>query len=156
VLSDFGDAGHAQRFRTGKGAPLRRGPMAMLGSLDRDVKDIEIVSYRSPTLFVRAVAADGSRIKAATLAAAYGQPRAPDAAAPDAGAVAFKLQDLAELASQDLMFLQENDGRFRSVQFLPDEVVTVTASADGYRPRSETLKLAEGAVKELELILEKR
>lgn len=136
----FGDT--APRFRIGKDAPPRRGPMAMLGSLDRDVKDIEVATYRSPTLFVRAVAADGSTIKGAKVTAAYGKPRGPDA-------------DVAEIHFLDLMFRKEDDGRFRSMAILPDGVVTVTASADGYRPQSETLKLTEGAVKELELILDK-
>jgi hypothetical protein len=36
-----------------------------------------------------------------------------------------------------------------------DEPVTITALADGYQPRSETLKLPEGATKALVLVLEK-
>jgi hypothetical protein len=156
MLSAF--EGYAERFQIGKSAPLRRGPMAVLGSLDRDVRDIEVVAYQSPTLVVRAVAADGSRINEAKVEAAYGQPRPPDAdaAAPDADAAGFDIQNLAESEFLNLMFVPEDDGRFRSMGLLPDEVVTVTASADGYRPRSQTLKLAEGAVKELELILDKK
>ncbi len=50
-------------------------------------------------------------------------------------------------------FREQDDGRFRSVRLLPDQPLTLTVTADGYRPRFETLKLSEGVTKELELIL---
>ena len=34
--------------------------------------------------------------------------------------------------------------------------MTLTAKADGFAPRVETLRLPEGAVKELEMVLEKK
>jgi hypothetical protein len=148
-LSDFNHADHAQRYRIGQGAPLRRGPIAVLGSLNRDVRDIEIITYKSPSVLVRVVAADGSRIKGARVAADYGGPRGPDAEPTSPEALAASEYD-------GLDFLEQDDGRFRAMWLLPDETVTVTASADGYRPRSATLKQAEGAVKELDLVLEKR
>ena len=50
-------------------------------------------------------------------------------------------------------FREQDDGRFRSVRLLPHQPLTLTVTADGYRPRSETFKLSEGVTKELELIL---
>ena len=55
----------------------------------------------------------------------------------------------------DVYLEKQEDGRWRSSQLLPDEEVTVTASADGYRAGSVKVKLAEGEVKEMTLELEK-
>lgn len=50
----------------------------------------------------------------------------------------------------DVSFDKQDDGRWRSSQLLPDEEFTLTLDAEGYRPKSEKLTLAEGAVKEIE------
>ena len=47
----------------------------------------------------------------------------------------------------------QKDGRWRTSQLLPDEEITVTVSSPGYESRSEKLKLAEGAVRKLEVRL---
>ena len=47
----------------------------------------------------------------------------------------------------------QDDGHRRTSQLLPDEDFTLKVEADGYEPRSETLKLSEGAVKELDVKL---
>ncbi len=54
----------------------------------------------------------------------------------------------------DVSYERQEDGRLRSEQLLPDEEVTVTVVAAGYVPKSATLKLAEGAVKELTVRLQ--
>ena len=41
-------------------------------------------------------------------------------------------------------------------QMIPDEDVTITAQADGYEARSTTLRLAEGATRDVELILSRK
>lgn len=144
-LSDWSDVDHAPRYRIGGGGSWRRGPGVWLESVDRDIKDIEVVVYRSPTIFVRVVARDGSKIQRAQVTAGYADVGGP-------GADPTGLTD----GPLEGAFREETDGRFRSLRLLPDEGVTVTASADGYRPRSETLKLAEGASKDLELVLDRR
>ena len=55
-----------------------------------------------------------------------------------------------------MSFARQDDGRWRSSQLLPDEEFTVTVDAPGYEPKSEKLKLSEGAVKELEVRLKKK
>ena len=54
---------------------------------------------------------------------------------------------------KDVHFEKQDDGRQRSEQLVPDEEFTVTVEAPGYEPKSEKLKLPEGAVKELEVRL---
>jgi len=55
----------------------------------------------------------------------------------------------------DVYFEKQQDGRWRSSQLLPDEEVLLTAEADGWEPRSEKVKLAEGEIKELKVTLQK-
>ena len=54
----------------------------------------------------------------------------------------------------DVEFVKRPDGRFRSQRLLPDEPVTVSVEADGYQPRFETLKLTQGATKELDVVFD--
>ena len=53
-------------------------------------------------------------------------------------------------------FMPENDGRWSTTGLLPDEGFTLTVEAEGYEPKSEKLKLPEGAVKELEVRLKRK
>ena len=48
---------------------------------------------------------------------------------------------------------RQDDGRWRSSQMLPDKEFTITVEAKGFEPKSEKVKLPEGAVKELEMKL---
>ena len=56
----------------------------------------------------------------------------------------------------DVIFEKQEDGPWRSEELLPDEEFTVFVRADGFKPKSERLKLPEGAIKELEVKLEKQ
>jgi hypothetical protein len=58
--------------------------------------------------------------------------------------------------NSDVTFEEQEDGRFRSSQLLPDEEVTVTAHAEGYKDGTATVKLAEGTSKDVEIVLEKQ
>ena len=58
--------------------------------------------------------------------------------------------------TSDCGFEQQEDGRFRSEGLYPDEEFTVTAQAKGYASKtSPAFTLAEGATREIELVLEK-
>ncbi len=142
-LVDWSDEYHAMRHRDGKGASLSNDAAVKLELADRDIKDIEIISYESPTVLVRVVAKDGSKLKGVRVKADY-----REILGDKDGEVALKhgQRSIDEFREQD-------DGRFRSVRLLPDQPLTLSVTADGYRPRSETLKLPEGVTKELELIL---
>ena len=58
--------------------------------------------------------------------------------------------------NSDVTFEEQEDGRFRSSQLLPDEEVTVTAHAEGYAEASQKVKLVEGTSKDVEIVLEKK
>jgi len=51
------------RHRIGAGRPLVEGRTVRLGTLDHDVKDIEIVRYTSPIIVINATAKDGQQIR---------------------------------------------------------------------------------------------
>ena len=51
------------RHRIGKSGPLVEASTARLGTLDHDVKDIEIVRYVSPIIVINATTKDGRQVK---------------------------------------------------------------------------------------------
>ena len=53
-------------------------------------------------------------------------------------------------------FDRQEDGGWRTDALLPDEEFTLTITAEGYEPKSETLTLPEGAVKVSEVRLAKK
>ena len=93
VMDFTRDEHRAMRHRIGKDAPLRNDnqmtivaePHSVLGflemrskTLDHDVKDIEIISYESPTVLVKVASPDGSKPKGARVWAAYAGSKVPD------------------------------------------------------------------------------
>ncbi|MBI3463865.1 MAG: carboxypeptidase regulatory-like domain-containing protein [Planctomycetes bacterium] len=136
----------ALRHRKSKDAPLQNSRQLDLGTLNDDVRGIEIVRYEAPILLVKVTTKDGELLKDAKISAAYGEGR---------GQHAGKF-NLADGLQSDVFFEKQEDGRFRSSQLFPDEDVTITAQADGYESRSEKLQLPEGGKKDLVLVLEKK
>ena len=146
LMNFLTDERYALRYRIGNDKALRSSDDLPLGSLDHDVKDIEIVRYVSPTVLVKVVDRDGSKPRKVLVTARYPEGQFAD---PDP-------LNLGDNSRSDVSFAEQDDGRFRSMRLLPDQKVTIHAKADGYRERSATLELPEGAIKELELILDKQ
>ena len=110
------------------------GVLLDLGTLTGYLTDIRVIRYVAPVLLVKASDRAGKPIAPAQVSADY---------------------DDASLDRRlDLYFDKQKDGRFRSESLLPDEKFTVTVTADGYRPQSRSLSLAEGTTSELDLLLE--
>jgi protocatechuate 3,4-dioxygenase beta subunit len=133
------------RWRKAKGDPLSRGREIDLGTLDKDVKGIEIIRYDAPILLVKVTAKEGGKPKGAAVAAVY-----PEEAGGKEKPSSVKGRPT------DVFFEEQEDGRFRSEQLLPDEEVTVTAHAEGYQDGTAKVKLAEGSTKDIEIVLEKK
>lgn len=134
------------RHRVGKDAPLEEGRPITLGTLDHDVKDIEIVRYAAPLILIDAQTKDGKRIDGFKAEAAYTD-KAPNGN--------FKRVSLSgghrkTESIQD----EQNDGRYRTSQLLPDREVKISVSADGFQPAERLMKLAEGTTEEATFILE--
>jgi hypothetical protein len=134
------------RFRMRKGGPLSNLHEIKLPAFKNDLKGIEIVRYEAPILLLKVSAKDGSKLKKVEMTGAY---------EPGRGPYVPQLTPVNGRPS-DVHFEQQEDGRFRTEQLLPDEEVTITAHADGYEPCSVKLKLSENGKQELELVLEKK
>jgi hypothetical protein len=133
----------ALRFRKARGEPLASGREMDLGTLNDDVRGIEIVRYVAPVAVVKVMAKDGMALTKPAVSATYTK----------------KSKDgrfiLANGVTSDVNFQKQADGRYRTSQMLPDEEVTITAQAEGCQPRSVTLQLPEGVTRDVELILER-
>lgn len=134
----------AARHRAGKDAPLLEGRRMMLGTLDHDVKGIEIVRYEAPVIVINAVTKDGKPIDGFKADVKYvGDADRADGISLSGG------KKFTE-AIQD----EQNDGRYRTSQLLPDRQVEVSVSAEGFKPAERTMKLAEGVTEEANFVLE--
>jgi beta-lactamase regulating signal transducer with metallopeptidase domain len=136
---------HAIRWRKAKGEPLSRGRTIMLGTLDHDVKGIEIVHYNSPIVIVKGETKDHKPVTGLKVSAHYTQEEKEQAGGK---------RILAGGVESDAGFEKQEDGRFRSEQLHPDLEFSVNAEADGFKPASRKLTLTEGTTAEITLVLE--
>jgi beta-lactamase regulating signal transducer with metallopeptidase domain/uncharacterized GH25 family protein len=135
----------ALRWRKAKGQPLNNDHEVDLGTLNDDVKGIEIIRYVAPILTVRVKAKDGTKLSDAKVTAMYGKGKGPFQGRLIVG----------DGLNTDVTFEHQEDGRFRSSQLLPDEEVTLTGHVKGYKSTPVTLKVPEGESKDIDLIMEK-
>ena len=133
------------RHRTTKNDPLSNNREVDLGTVNADVKGIEIIRYTAPIVIVKVVAKDGGKLKDVAVTATY----------PEGKGDARGKRIVGGGRQSDVGFEKQEDGRFRSSQMFPDEEVTITGHADGYESHSEKVKLAEGTQKEIVIVLEK-
>jgi hypothetical protein len=133
------------RHRLKKGEPLSAAREINLGTLNDDVKGIEIIRYVAPILVVGAKDKAGKPIKDVQAKVEY----APGVKKKRPGEM------FVNGVQGDVYMEKQEDGRWRTEQMLPDEEVQVTVSAKGYKPHTEKLKLAEGTTKDLTPVLEK-
>ncbi len=136
---------HAIRWRKAKGEPLSRSRTIMLGTLDHDVKGIEIVHYNAPIVIVKAETKDGKPVPGLKVSAHYTQQEKEQ--------MQGKLI-LSGGVDSDVNFEKQEDGRLRSEQLQPDLEFSVTAEADGFKPASRKLTLSAGKTEETTLVLE--
>jgi beta-lactamase regulating signal transducer with metallopeptidase domain len=133
------------RYRIGKDATLVESRQVQLGTLDHDVKDIEIVRYVSPIIVINATTKDGKQIKGFQSDVQYTHPgpnNRKDVRLVGGGKKKDVIQD------------EQYDGRYRTSSMLPDKEVTVSVSADGFEGASRKLSLPEGKTEEVTFVLE--
>ncbi len=133
------------RWRKAKGEPLETKRRVDLGTLTADVKGFEIIRYTAPVLVVKVAAKDGGTLNDVGVTGDY-----PEGKGPGEGKNILKGG-----RRSDVRFEDQDDGRFRSKNLLPDQDVTIAAHAAGYPSRSETVRLPEGETKEIVITLEK-
>ncbi|MBN1588964.1 MAG: hypothetical protein JW888_05570, partial [Pirellulales bacterium] len=134
------------RWRETKEGPLRSEQQTILGTLDRDMTELEIVSYRSPTVVVRATDEDGKPIPRLKARIRY----------PEGTLKIDPRMEPHRARMGDVPFMPSPKGTQRSIQLLPDQEFTLTVEAPGYEARSEKMTLSEGATKEIAWRLKKK
>jgi Zn-dependent protease with chaperone function len=134
------------RYRVGKDGKLQAGQFVMFGTLDHDVKDLQIVRYDETAVIVKATAKDGRPIQDLILAGEYTEEIA------NAGVK----RGLPNGAQTEILFERQGDGRFRATKLTPDREVKISADADGFKPASRKIKLPEGKTEELTVVLESK
>jgi beta-lactamase regulating signal transducer with metallopeptidase domain len=122
------------RWRRGDKGEYHNQRRVDLGTVNEDIRDIQIVRYKAPIVIVKVKGPDGFTLDKPGVRAVYSQGKA------QVTGVSFEHQE---------------DGRFRSEQMFPDEEVTITGHAEGYTSKPVVIKLAEGATKDIEVLLEK-
>jgi hypothetical protein len=142
-LGGMASSHRALRHRLTTDAPLESGNDVDLGTLDHDIKGLEIIHYEAAIVTVTVVSEDGQKPKHAQVSAEYFTANAKPRGT-------FIHEDGAR---SDVAFEEQNDGRFRSSMLFPDERFKLTVTAPGYEPRSEILSLAEGITKDLTFTL---
>ena len=135
------------KYRLGHDGPLVAKSRIDLGTLDHDVRGIEIVRYVAPVLLVKGTTKDGEPISGVHVSAKFTDKKG---SSEGGGFV------LPGGISSDVSFERQGDGRFRSSQLHPDREVTVKAQAEGFEPATKTLTLPEGKTEEVVLVLEKK
>ncbi len=131
--------------RIGKDGPLVAGRRVTLGTLDHDVKGIEIVRYVAPIILINATDRDGKQIKGFKATVEYTNP------GPDSNK---SVHVAGGGADTEAIKDEQNDGRYRTSQLLPDREVAVTVTADGFATAERKLKLAEGKTEAVTFVLE--
>jgi hypothetical protein len=132
------------RYRVGKDGKLQAGQFVMFGTLDHDVKDLQIVRYDETAAIVKATAKDGRPIKDLILAGEYTEEIAN-------ARVEFSLENGAQ---SEISFERQGDGRFRATKLTPDRELRITADADGFKPASLKIKVPESKSEEITFVLE--
>jgi hypothetical protein len=149
VQVDISTNEHAStRHRIGKDGPLAEGRTVEFGTLDHDVKDIEIVRYVAPIIVINATTKDGEQVPGFKAAVEYTTP-AGDGRGKSVHVVGGGKK-------KDVIQDEQYDGRYRTSQMLPDKEVTVSVSADGFEGASRKLSLPEGKTEEVTFVLEPR
>jgi hypothetical protein len=143
---NIGTYEHAtMRHRIGKDAPLVEGRRVQLGTLDHDVKDIEIVRYVSPIIVINATRKDGKQFKDFQAAVEYTGPAGENRER--------SVRVVGGGKKRDVIQDEQYDGRYRTTRMLPDKEVTVSVSADGFEGASRKFSLPEGKIEEVTFVL---
>ncbi len=137
---------NALQYRASPNGPLMHAREIWLGTLDHDAKDIEIICYQAPTLFVKAADKDGRRVKGLTVAVDYTH--------PDFGPHGSSKAILKGGVQSDVSLEEQSDGRFRTMCLVPEREIVVTVRADGFKPEARQMTLPAGETFELSLVLE--
>ena len=112
--------------------------------LDHDVKDLEIIRYVAPIVTAKLVGKDGQTLTDTSLTGKYLE--------EDEEKESKRIPPGEH--SSNVAFFTMKDGRYRTIQVVPDREIRLTAHAKGFKSESRNFKLGEGKTEEVTFVLE--
>ena len=135
----------AIRHRIGRDGKASPNPILMLGTLDRDIKDLEVIRFVAPVVTIEVVGKDGLPLKSPILTGEYLEQN-------DDYAVYRSAENGLRT---DIEFAAgKNAGQYLTESLTPDRTIKITVDAKGFKPESRNFKLAEGKTEEAKFTLE--
>jgi hypothetical protein len=133
------------KWRHGAKGELHSNRRVDLGTINEDIKDLQMIRYKAPILLVSLKGPDGIKLEKTAVSATYTN-----------GQSQYGPGTMFVNGTRgDVNFEHQEDGRFRSEQMFPDQEVKIVGQATGYVSKPQLIKLAEGTTKEIQLQLEK-
>jgi len=142
-ISIIYDPDSALQFRLKKEAPLQFTRDFDLGTLDADMNELEIIHYAAPTIVISAMDKNGKAIENFAPSVVY-----IESEHKGGSRLSYKG------TPTDVPFEGLPGNKIRTIQMVPDREVEVTVSAEGFKPASRRMKLAEGKTEEAKFVLE--
>ncbi len=148
TLSLIYDPDSAFQYRLKKDSPLQYGRDFDMGTIDQDLKGVEIIHYAAPTIVISVTNKEGMPIEDLLPSVDYTD--------PEYEAHRHKLYHRGKSGESqtDVPFEDIGGGKIRTIQLVPDREVNVTVRAEGFKPESRKITLAEGKTEEMKFVLE--
>ena len=148
TLSLIYDPDSAFQYRLKPDSPLQYGRDFHIGTIDQDLKGVEIIHYAAPTLVISVTTKEGLPIDDLLPSVDYTDP------GYDGRGHKLYHSGKSGQSETDVPFDDIGGGKIRTIQLVPDREVNVTVRAEGFQPESRKITLAEGKTEELKFVLE--
>jgi hypothetical protein len=142
------DPDSAFQYRLTKDSPLQYGRHFRMGTIDQDLKGVEIIHYAAPTIVITVTTKEGLPIEDLLPSVDYTDPKY------DGRGDKLYHSGKSGQSETDVPFDDIGGGKIRTIQLVPDREVNVTVRAEGFKPESRKITLAEAKTEEMKFVLE--
>ena len=112
------------------------------------MKGVEIIRYAAPTIVISVTTKEGTPIEDLLPSVDYTDPQY------DGRGNKLYHSGKSGESRTDVPFEDMGVGKIRTIQLVPDREVNVTVRAEGFKPESRKVTLAEGKTEEMKFVLE--
>lgn len=148
TLSLIYDPDSAFQYRLQKDSPLQYGRDFDMGTIDHDLQGVEIIHFAAPTIVISVTNKEGMPIEDLLPSVDYTDPEY------DGRRHKLYHKGKSGESQTDVPFDDIGGGKIRTIQLVPDREVNVTVRAEGFKPESRKITLAEGKTEEMKFVLE--
>lgn len=146
-LSLIYDPDSAFQYRLDKDSPLQYGRQFEMGTIDQDLKGVEIIHYAAPTIVISVTTNAGMPIEDNLPSVDYTDPNY------DGRGNKLYHSGKSGQSETDVPFEDIGGGKIRTIQLVPGREVNVTIRAEGFQTESRKITLAEGKTEEMKFVL---